>query len=72
MTTPKTNRVLDAHTAIVDGRNTGLAGCHDLRCFGRARCLRADPMLTGDIGLIASTRCITGERSHFIPVVLSA
>lgn len=42
------NIILTPHTAMVDGRTTGLAGCspvHQAQCMSASKCLRADDRL---------------------------
>ena len=45
------NTILSAHSAMVDGMRTGLAGCKNTTCPSRARCLRADDRLDSECAI---------------------
>jgi hypothetical protein len=64
------NIVLTPHTALVNGRMTGLAGCslvHQSQCQSAATCLRADPKLARPVYPEPAKRSMVQRCSQFIP-----
>lgn len=63
------NTVTSKFMAIVDGKSTGLAGCHNTLCANRNDCLRADQQLQQDYNFHHKDELFCTKFIPIFPVV---
>lgn len=63
------NRITGTNGAIINGRQTGLAGCHDSRmCSSADTCIRADARLVYRAHMAAGSTVRVQSCSVYIPI----